>query len=112
MFCPRCKRVHPKDKCPRKPKRSRWNTKRRVSRKKLEFSAKTKRLVDKRDGRTCRVCGSEENLIYDHILNIARGGDNCPENCQILCKRHHDLKTRREIQAGIDKHQRGKRKLS
>jgi hypothetical protein len=65
----------------------------------------TKRVVWKRDDGTCRGCGagSPESTDprwktwrweYDHIVEIARGGDPLdPENVQLLCSECHRKKT-------------------
>jgi HNH endonuclease len=44
-----------------------------------------KQLVWTRDGGRCRQCGANVELQYDHIIPVAYGGANTPENLQILC---------------------------
>src|ERR1035437_7870177 len=44
-------------------------------------------VLDRDEGK-CRVCKSTTNLHFDRILPFCRGGDNSPENVQILCGRH------------------------
>lgn len=36
------------------------------------------------------------DLFYDHVIPDALGGEPTIENCQCLCKAHHDPKTREE----------------
>ena len=46
--------------------------------------------VYKRDGGCCRICGSKENLHYDHILPYSKGGTSTnSNNIQILCAKHN-----------------------
>lgn len=42
-------------------------------------------LVWARDGGRCSHCGSVHELQFDHVIPVARGGSNEPENLQILC---------------------------
>ncbi len=49
----------------------------------------------------CRKCGRLANPgEVDHIINVARGGKNEMSNYQLLCKRCHDEKTRKETKYG------------
>lgn len=46
--------------------------------------------VWKRDSGKCVLCGSKDNLHFDHILPFAKGGASItPENVQLLCMRHN-----------------------
>lgn len=45
-----------------------------------------KLLVWARDGGACIRCGSKQNLHFDHIIPVAKGGGNGEENIQILCQ--------------------------
>jgi hypothetical protein len=50
-----------------------------------------KTAVWERDGGRCVECGGTDNLHFDHIVPIARGGtSNTADNIQLLCA-HHNL---------------------
>ncbi len=54
--------------------------------------------VWKRDGGKCVVCGSNDNLHFDHIIPYSRGGTSLDtKNIQILCARHN-LRKRDKIE--------------
>lgn len=39
-----------------------------------------------RDGGKCRWCGCTENIEYDHVVPISKGGESTLENLQLLCR--------------------------
>jgi hypothetical protein len=43
--------------------------------------------VWRRDGGRCSRCGSRENLEYDHIVPLAKGGSNTARNVELLCEK-------------------------
>lgn len=43
--------------------------------------------VWRRDGGKCTKCGSRENLEYDHIIPISKGGGNSVRNIELLCEK-------------------------
>jgi tetratricopeptide (TPR) repeat protein len=43
--------------------------------------------VWRRDEDRCVECGSQENLEFDHIIPLSRGGANTERNLQLLCER-------------------------
>lgn len=42
-------------------------------------------LIGRRDGFHCAKCQATMNLHIDHIKPLSRGGDNDPDNLQLLC---------------------------
>jgi HNH endonuclease len=56
----------------------------RRARERIPLAVRT--FVFLRDGGRCRNCGSTENIQYDHIIPVARGGGNTEDNIEILCQ--------------------------
>jgi hypothetical protein len=46
-----------------------------------------KMFVWQRDRGCCVKCGNQENLEFDHIIPIVKGGSNTARNIQILCEK-------------------------
>jgi 5-methylcytosine-specific restriction endonuclease McrA len=42
--------------------------------------------VWRRDGGQCARCASRENLEYDHIIPVSKGGSNTARNIELLCQ--------------------------
>lgn len=43
--------------------------------------------VWRRDGGKCAKCGSKENLEFDHVIPLSKGGSNTVRNIQLLCEK-------------------------
>mgnify|MGYP005837093489 CR=1 FL=1 len=46
-----------------------------------------KTYVWQRDAGRCVICGSSENLEFDHIIPVSKGGSSTARNIQLLCER-------------------------
>jgi len=65
-----------------------------------EFNYKRQRIPEtvrievwRRDGGKCARCGSRENLEYDHIVPVSRGGSNTARNIELLCEKCNRTKS-------------------
>jgi hypothetical protein len=45
-----------------------------------------KMVVWARDGETCVRCGMKQQLHFDHMIPVSKGGANSEENIQLLCQ--------------------------
>lgn len=68
------------------------------------FSPKRERILDdvkvavwRRDGGVCARCGSQENLEYDHIIPVSKGGSNTLRNIELLCESCNRKKSNRVL---------------
>ncbi len=60
------------------------------SRPRRNISKAIKIAVWQRDGGKCIVCGGTDNLHFDHIVPISKGGTSATaDNIQLLCARHN-----------------------
>ena len=68
------------------------------STKRMPLTAAEKHAVDLRDQRRCTHIGSDGKRCFDdrwihyhHVIHVAKGGSNHPDNIVTLCSFHHDL---------------------
>lgn len=57
------------------------------TRERLPIPDDVKMFVWQRDGGRCVQCGTQENLEYDHIIPVSKGGSNTARNIQLLCEK-------------------------
>lgn len=48
-------------------------------------------------GGRCFECGTRKDLQTDHIMALGLGGKNRMENIQVLCRKHHEIKTVKDL---------------
>lgn len=66
-----------------------WGRKQPEPRKRKAIPTSVKAAVRQRDGSACRKCGSKDNLQFDHVKPVSRGGKSKVKNVQILCGPHN-----------------------
>ncbi|CAA9339121.1 MAG: hypothetical protein AVDCRST_MAG93-6542 [uncultured Chloroflexia bacterium] len=66
-----------------------WGRKPAEPRKRKAIPTPVKAAVRQRDGDSCRKCGSKDNLQFDHVKPVSRGGRNTVKNLQLLCGPHN-----------------------
>ena len=54
--------------------------------KRQAISEDIKLLVWTRDGGACTRCAARQQLHFDHVIPVAKGGGNSAENIQLLCQ--------------------------
>lgn len=52
----------------------------------------------KRDGEFCVQCGDENDLVVDHVIPLALGGQATIDNVQLLCRKHSAIKFRGRLE--------------
>lgn len=63
-----------------------------ITRHAYDVSNELREAIFNRDDRSCLACGATEELSLDHIVPLAKGGDNAESNLQTLCKRCNSSK--------------------
>ena len=62
-------------------------------------AARLRAQVNREGGGYCTICNDlypAPMLNVDHIIRMANGGSDTDDNLQILCKYHHNIKSRQE----------------
>ena len=80
--------------------------------------AAVKRTVWERDHGQCawpmghgKICGSTQQLEFDHAVEVALGGRPAADNIQLLCKAHNLMKAERNLGRQLMAKFAGKRQL-
>ena len=63
------------------------NESKELTRSRPTIPEKVRVEVWRRDGGKCAKCGSRENLEYDHIIPLSKGGSNTSRNIELLCEK-------------------------
>jgi len=50
------------------------------------ITLRVRREVWRRDEGTCTECGSRENIEFDHIIPVSKGGSSKARNVELLCQ--------------------------
>ncbi len=83
-------------------KQSGWGRKRAWDRQ--EWTPAQRRYIHARDSGTCHVCGSQGATEADHVIPLAEGGSNDPdENGRSICSPCHVAKSREESRRGYER---------
>lgn len=53
----------------------------------LKIPEEVRHEVWRRNEGKCAKCGSQENLEFDHIIPVSKGGSNTARNIELLCER-------------------------
>jgi len=86
---------------------------RRSSNNPRHISARVKRAVWERDGGQCTFvsedghrCPADTNLEFDHVLEVARGGEATVEGIRLLCRAHNQYAAERTFGSEFMRHKR------
>lgn len=52
-----------------------------------------RRAVWQRDGGHCVRCGSTQNIEFDHVIPVSKGGSSTTQNIELLCQRCNRIKS-------------------
>ena len=54
--------------------------------KRHSISSELRKIIYNRDKGNCVKCGSRENIHYDHIIPVSKGGSTTLDNLELLCQ--------------------------
>ncbi len=82
-----------------------------------EFHPKVMIAAWDRANGACEQCKTGKRLLpgdifYDHRIPDALGGEPTLENCQVLCRSHHDAKTHKQDVPTIAKSKRTRKRAA
>lgn len=63
-----------------------------IGRIRTPISEMVRHEVWRRDNGRCVICGSQQNLEFDHIIPFSKGGSNSARNIQLLCEKCNRVK--------------------
>ena len=67
-----------------------------MTQRRLKTSLATAQRIWKRDQWTCRQCGSQDDLVVDHVTPLSASGNNDDNNLQTLCSTCNLTKAKQE----------------
>ena len=70
---------------------------RKANSKIIQFTKKDEEKLKVILGKECLKCSNKNELQFDHIKPLAKGGIHHPVNIQILCRKCNEIKQAREV---------------
>jgi hypothetical protein len=65
----------------------------KAERRRTQLPEEVRIFVWRRDEGKCVLCGSNEDLEFDHIIPFSKGGSNTERNIQLLCAKCNRTKS-------------------
>jgi hypothetical protein len=67
-----------------------------MTERRLQTSLTTAQRIWRRDGWHCKTCGTDQDLVVDHVIPLSLGGTNEDDNLQTLCGTCNTKKAKNE----------------